>query len=472
MLDALLAIVVTEASRPVPTSGCEAWTLFARVTRQLQQPAPASTGVAKWSSTWGTVGATRNWLSGNLEEQFPVTRRPFGVSVCSASPGCHSASRNIVATVPRVQGLLAVFIAAYYVSRGCSGGRRGLIHRPLSSQHCSETIEHCQERHHFSWFATNKFLLSRTLAVVEKLRHVLEAASFNYLKSYAAPNLGFVVLHSLTADRGTPIMDNSGNTRPIIHPAQASSAEPHPLTWQMHLHSVGPQSASWAAPELPVYYSTQAPPAYPPAAPVLSYGSQFPTNNQVLQAYQPTVRPTTLPQGGITAKAQSDIPDLHAMGQSSVQPANYDEHVDHGIRSLQPPGLCRFGGNCAATYGYPPRSDQAPAIQTSAHQSARPFPSIDGRPVSQREVEIMVQHHSQNDLPAAQPQPNETSAEGVQERGSVSGCLATGSPQPWWEDIVRTVDQLQQKQSGMMEELEQVKTQIGAHLQRQGSRLS
>ncbi|KAL3952692.1 hypothetical protein ACCO45_012635 [Purpureocillium lilacinum] len=250
-------------------------------------------------------------------------------------------------------------------------------------------------------------------------------------------------------------MDNSGNTRPIIHPAQASSAEPHPLTWQMHLHSVGPQSASWAAPELPVYYSTQAPPAYPPAAPVLSYGSQFPTNNQVLQAYQPTVRPTTLPQGGITAKAQSDIPDLHAMGQSSVQPAKYDEHVDHGIRSLQPPGLCRFGGNCAATS--PERSS---------------LPSIDGRPVSQREVEIMVQHHSQNDLPAAQPQPNETSAEGVQERGSVSGCLATGSPQPWWEDIVRTVDQLQQKQSVMMEELEQVKTQIGAHLQRQGSRLS
>ena len=90
----------------------------------------------------GAVGATRNWLSGNLEEQFPVTRRPFRVPLGSASPGCHSASRNIVAAVPRVQEPLAVFIAAYYVSRGCSGGRRGVIHRPLSSQHCSEAIGH------------------------------------------------------------------------------------------------------------------------------------------------------------------------------------------------------------------------------------------------------------------------------------------------------------------------------------------
>lgn len=301
---------------------------------------------------------------------------------------------------------------------------------------------------------------------------MLEAASFNYLKPYAAPNLGFVILHSLTADRGTPIMDNSGNTRPIIHPAQASSAEPHPLTWQMHLHSVGPQSASWAAPELPVYYSNQAPPAYPPAAPVLSYGSQFPTNNQVLQAYQPKVRPTTLPQGGITAKVQSDIPDLHAMGQSSVQPAKYDDggqHADHGIRTLQPPGLWRCGGNCATTYGYTPRSEQAPPIQAAAQQSPRSLPSVDGRPVSHPEVEFVVQHHSQNDLSAGQPQPSETSVEGVRERASVAGRVETGSSQPGWEDIVRIVDQLQQKWS---EELEQVKMQLGAHLQRQGSRLS
>ncbi|KAK4068672.1 hypothetical protein Purlil1_13738 [Purpureocillium lilacinum] len=198
-------------------------------------------------------------------------------------------------------------------------------------------------------------------------------------------------------------------------------------------------------------------------------------NNQVLQAYQPTIRPTTLPQGGMTAKAQSDIPDLHAMGQSPAQPAKYDDgeqHADHGIRTLQPPGLWRCGGNCATTYGYTPRSEQAPAIQAAAQQSPRSLPSIDGRPVSHPEVEFVVQHHFQNDLSAGQPQPSETSVEGVRERASVAGRVETGSSQPGWEDIVRIVDQLQQKGSGMMEELEQVKMQLGAHLQRQGSRLS
>lgn len=281
-------------------------------------------------------------------------------------------------------------------------------------------------------------------------------------------------LHLLTADRETSIMDSSGNTRSIMQPEQASSAEPHPPTWQMHLHSAGSQSGSWAATEFPLYYSNPAPPAYHPAGPALSYGNQFPMNNQVLQAYQPTVRPTTLPQGGITAKAHTDIPDLHAMGQSPAQPAKYDDggqHADHGIRTLQP-AVWRCGGNCATTYGYTPRSEQAPAIQAAAQQSPRSLPSVDGRPVSHPEVEFVVQHQSQNDLSVGQPQPSETSVEGVRERASVAGRVETESSQPGWEDVVRIVNQLQLNQSGFREELEQVKKEIGAHFQRQGSRLS
>lgn len=282
-------------------------------------------------------------------------------------------------------------------------------------------------------------------------------------------------LHLLTADRETSIMDSSGNTRSTMQPAQASSAEPHPPTWQMHLHSVGPQSGSCAATEFPLYYSNPAPPAYHPAGPALNYGHQFPMNNQVLQAYQPTIRPTTLPQGGMTAKAHTDLPDLHAMGQSPAQPANYDDggqHADHGIRTLQPPGLWRCGGNCAATYGYTSRPEQAPEIQVAAQQSPRSLPSVDGRPVSQPDVDVVVQHHSQNDLSAGQPQPSETSFEGVRERASVAGRVETDISQPGLQDIVRIVNQLQQNQSGFRAELEQVKKEIGAHFQRQGSRLS